>query len=79
MSEPVDLAAVRMFVRAALVLGRDPRETFDMLYVDEREALLRHAVMPRPRPRPRPPKPVDPAPHVYEWVDDPASVVQTNE
>ena len=31
MSEPVDLAAVRMFVRAALTLGRDPRETFDML------------------------------------------------
>ena len=76
MSEPVDLAAVRMFVRAALNLGRSAHDAFDMLRVGEREALLRHAVMPRP---PREPKPVDPAPHVYEWVDDPASVVQTNE
>lgn len=56
MSEPVNIAAVRMFVRAALELERDPRQVFDMLYVDEREALLRYAVMPRPRP----PKPVGP-------------------
>ena len=47
MEKSVDIAAVRMFVRAALTLGRDPRETFDMLYLDEREALLRSFAMPR--------------------------------